>query len=153
MREFRAPIFSIVLGLVLRCSELGAQQPAGASPAPQPLCPATSLPAYPPPRVTASPPLAASCGPPTCKVCVREPKHNTRWVFGCKSEEYCLPYCSPFSLFWGGCGCEDGPCGAFRIRHRLVIKKVDTCDTTTCVVREVPVTHQAPPVPAQPFRR
>jgi hypothetical protein len=73
--------------------------------------------------------------PSPCKVCVSEPKANTRKVYACKCEDYCLPRCGLLSWLWGHCGCGDGPCGELRIRHRLVVKKVPDCDTKQCVPR------------------
>src|SRR4051794_24822249 len=86
----------------------------------------------------------ASCPPPTCKICVSEPKHQTRTVYSTKAEEYCLPSCSLLSLLHGHCGCDSGPCGGVRVRQRLVVKKVPGCDTTQCVPRAVPAACPAP---------
>jgi hypothetical protein len=80
------------------------------------------------------------CQPPTCRVCVYEPKHTTKIVFAGKCEEYCLPRCSFFSLLlWGKCDCDEGSCGVVRVRHRLVVKKVEGRDAKQCVLREVPL--------------
>jgi hypothetical protein len=87
-------------------------------------------------------------GPPPCKVCVSEPKKNTRKVYACKDEEYCLPRCSLLAWLRGLCGCDGGPCGDLRVRHRLVVKKVPDCDTQQCVPREPPVAAPAPKNPA-----
>ncbi len=84
-------------------------------------------------------PLPITCpAPQPATTCVAEPKHNTRKVFSCKIEEYCVPYCNLFSCF-KQCGCNDGPCGELRIRHRLMVKKVPDCDTTQCVPKKVPL--------------
>ena len=101
------------------------------------------------PRLSAQQPEAAG-PPPACKVCVSEPKPTTRKVYGCKTEEYCLPRCSLLSWLWGACGCDAGPCGDLRVRHRLIVKKVPGCDTKQCVPREVPAAGTAPNKPATP---
>lgn len=76
---------------------------------------------------------AITCEQP-CKTCVREVKTgNTKKVYSVKCEDYCLPYCSLFALFHGKCNCS---CGELRVRHRLVVKKVPTCDTAQCVPKE-----------------
>jgi hypothetical protein len=110
MKPFSVAVLAAVAWLALGGSGLEAQEP-------QPGCP-----------------------PPPCKVCVSEPKHNTKTVYGCKEEEYCLPRCGCcLSALFGHCGCDEGPCGDLRVRRRLVVKKVPGCDTTQCVPREVPV--------------
>ena len=83
--------------------------------------------------------------PPACKVCVSEAKPQTRTVYVCKDEEYCLPRCGLLSFVLGRCGCGEGPCGDLRVRRRLVVKKVPDCDTTQCVPREVPAAGDSPP--------
>jgi hypothetical protein len=73
-------------------------------------------------------------GCPAPKICVSEPKPHLRNVYGCKTEEYCLPGLSFGSLL--RCNhCADGECGDLRVRHRLVVKKVHDHDTTHCVPR------------------
>jgi hypothetical protein len=86
--------------------------------------------------------------PPPCKACVSELKQNTRKVYACKDEEYCLPRCSFLSWLRGLCGCDGGPCGDLRVRHRLVVKKVPDCDTKQCVPREPPTAAAGPKKPA-----
>jgi hypothetical protein len=77
--------------------------------------------------------------PQTHKVCLVEPKPNTRTVYAAKSEEYCLPRpISLLSLLGGKCACDDGRC-QMKVRHRLIVKQIDDCDTQQCVLREVPV--------------
>ncbi|HQR43462.1 MAG TPA: hypothetical protein PLX97_12275 [Gemmatales bacterium] len=73
-----------------------------------------------------------------CKttVCVSEPKKNTKTVYTSVCKEYCVPHCSLFSLFGGDCGCGEN-CEK-RTKNVLVKKKVATCDTTQCVLKEVP---------------
>ena len=74
-----------------------------------------------------------------------EAKPQTRTVYSCTTEEYCLPRCSLLSVILGRCGCEAGPCGELRVRRRLVVKKVPDCDTTQCVPREMPAGGGNPP--------
>jgi hypothetical protein len=81
---------------------------------------------------------ADAIGCPPCKVCVSEPKANTRKVYACKVEEYCLPRCSLLALLRHCCGCDDGPCCELRVRRRLIVKTVPACPTKQCVLREVP---------------
>src|SRR5262245_41324892 len=91
---------------------------------------------------------------PECKttVCVMEPKKNTKVVYSSRCKDYCR--CEPrFSLFglFGGGGCCDS-CGGNNCekhtRKVLVKKVVPDCDTTQCVLKEVPVTSvPCPPVP------
>jgi len=94
--------------------------------------------------------IVAPCAPVECcnacpcegpkKVCVAEPKKNTKVVYNSKCQEYCLPRCGCFlsRMFGrGSCDCPDGNCGEVRTRHVLVKKKVPDCDTMTCVVKEV----------------
>ncbi len=126
--RFSSTVLLIALaGLAFSGGELRAQQPDAE------VLVTTSVPGAPPGAVLG----AGECPPPTCKVCVSEPKPTTRKVYACKVEEYCLPCCSLFSILRGKCGCEDGHCGEVRERHRLVVRKVDGCDTKQCVVREV----------------
>ena len=80
----------------------------------------------------------------TCKICVSEPQPNTRKVYACKTEEYCLPVCGLLSWLRGPCGCDPGPCGDLKVRHRLVVKKVPDSATNRCVPRAVPATCSVP---------
>src|SRR5438105_4720019 len=82
----------------------------------------------------------AVCQPVAQKLCVREAKKNTRVCYSCVCKEYCLPKCSLWALFSGGC------CGGCELRtKRVLVKKVrPDCDTTQCVVKEVPVDSAAP---------
>jgi hypothetical protein len=149
IRIFTTALAAVVC-LLLFCSAPWAQQPSG-----QPLPPAE--PVAPPPAdpgmVTSGPmPMAATTVPaaecvPTCKVCVCEPKQNTKICFSSKCEDYCLPRCSLLSLFRGKCGCEDGCCGDVRTRHLLIVKKVPACDTKKCVLKEVPAVCAPPCAP------
>jgi hypothetical protein len=119
------------LTLALACPPLPAQQ-AGGTPAQQ--ADSASAPAE-----------------PKCKVCVPEVKHNTKTVYDCKCEEYCLPRCSLWSLLCGKCGGAAGcPCCELRTRHVLIKKKAPTCDTMQCVVKEVPTVVAPPPPPSPP---
>lgn len=83
-------------------------------------------------------PACVDCPEHTCKTCVVEPKHNTKTVYACQCEEYCLPRCSFLSLFLGKCGCDDGNCCELKVRHRLLVRKVEAPDTKQCVLHEVP---------------
>jgi hypothetical protein len=83
--------------------------------------------------------LDAGSSPQNCKVCMSEPKPNSRTVYVCKKEEYCLPRCDVFSLLSRQGGCAEGSCGNLKVRHRLVVKKVPDCDTKQCVPRYLPV--------------
>lgn len=81
-----------------------------------------------------------------CKstACVTEPKKNTKVVYSSRSKEYCLPKCSLLSWFRSDCGC-DGQCEK-RTKNVLVKKVVPDCDTSHCVLKEVPL-GAAPCVP------
>jgi hypothetical protein len=85
------------------------------------------------------------------KICAYQLKRNTKTVYACRTEEYCLPRCSLLALLQGKCGCERGCCGDLRIRQRLVVKKVDACPTQQCVPVEVPVTCPEPCPPTAPY--
>jgi len=112
------------LSLIVLTAALGlVMRQAGTAQQPEPACPAP------------------------CKVCVSEPKHNTKKVFACKAEEYCLPRCDLLSRLWGQCGCDCGPCCELRVRHRLVVKKVPDCDTWHCVLKDAPPACPAPCAP------
>jgi hypothetical protein len=78
-----------------------------------------------------------------CKttICVTEPKKNTKTVYTSVCKEYCVPQCSLCSWFTGDCGC--GGCEK-HTKNILVKKKVPTCDTTQCVLKEVPAGYCAP---------
>ena len=80
-----------------------------------------------------------------CKTtaCVTEPKKNTKVVYTSRCKEYCVPHCSLLSLFGSGdCGCSDN-CEK-RTKNVLVKKVVPACDTTQCVLKEVPAGYCAP---------
>ncbi|HVS36025.1 MAG TPA: hypothetical protein VMS17_10635 [Gemmataceae bacterium] len=85
-----------------------------------------------------APPLApAPCGP---TVCVPEPttRKIDKVIYDQKCVEYCLPHCSFWSLFGGGCGCASG-CGTPHVRHVLIKKIVhEDCPDVKCEVREAP---------------
>lgn len=68
-------------------------------------------------------------------ICVMEPKKNTKTVYTSVCKEYCVKHCSLFSWFSGSCGCGD--CEK-RTKTVLVKKKAPACDTTQCVLKEVP---------------
>jgi hypothetical protein len=122
-------------GFLWVCPQAAAQQVGQPPPGVAPAYPA-------PPAAPAEYCPAAPCEAPTTKVCVAEPKTNTRIVYTSRCQEYCLPRCwCLLDLIRGGgsCDCgEDGNCGPVRTRHVLVKKKVPDCDTVTCVVKEVP---------------
>ncbi len=93
---------------------------------------------------------------PECKttVCVMEPKKNTKVVYSSRCKEYCLcePRFSFFGLFGGGCcdSCDGNNC-VKRTRNVLVKKVVPDCDTTQCVLKEVPAAIvPCPPCPPAP---
>lgn len=90
---------------------------------------------------TAPAPVAAG---QECKTtaCVTEPKKNTKTVYSSVCKEYCVPRCSLFSWFSGDCGCGDN-CEK-RTKNVLVKKKVPACDTTQCVLKDVPAGYCAP---------
>src|SRR4051812_42386151 len=102
MKRFAATVLSVIASLVVLNLGLKAQQPGDVDdPAPAAQLPAAALPARPPSSLPAPSPISTapvadegSCCPHTCKICVSEPKHNTKKVFACKCEEYCLPRCS-----------------------------------------------------------
>ena len=129
MNLFFKPLFTLATVAVLFSASLGlnAQQPD--------LTPATMLPAV--PEVTYL--------PQTRKVCVSEPKQNTRTIYATKCEEYCLPRALPlFSLFGGHkCDCDDGHCDV-KVRHKLVVKQVEACETKQCVLKEIPCAKTLP---------
>jgi hypothetical protein len=74
---------------------------------------------------------------PGCTCCVSECKQNTRKVYACKQEEYCLRRCCLISFLEGSCGCCDGPCGELRVRHRLMVRRIPAPDTIECVPRKL----------------
>jgi hypothetical protein len=76
--------------------------------------------------------------PGACKVCVVEPKKNTKTVYGSVCKEYCLPRCSLWETIRGWCGgCSScGECGPVRTRNVLTKKTVPACDTKQCVIKE-----------------
>lgn len=79
-----------------------------------------------------------------CKntVCVTEPKKNTKIVYSSVCKEYCVQHCSLLSWFGGECGCGDA-CEK-RTRNVLVKKKIPACDTTQCVLKEIPAASSVP---------
>ena len=92
----------------------------------------------------------SGCPPKPCKVCVSVPKGNTRKVYSCAHEDYCLPRCCCLSKLRGKCDCDKGKCGKVRVRHRLVVKKVPDCQTRQCVPCEVPAIQSDPCQPPLP---
>jgi hypothetical protein len=70
------------------------------------------------------------------KVCVTEPKKNDKVVYTSRCKEYCVKECSMFNWFKADCGC-DGNC-VKHTKNVLVKKKVPGCDTTQCVLKELP---------------
>jgi hypothetical protein len=150
MDVMKIPAAMILLtlgGLLLEGSHLHAQSTAGTQvPSRLPLGPAPNAIQAPAPRA----PIGPACGttdgygPRLCTVCVRQPEPATKKVYACKCEAYCLPCCAILSLLHGGCGCDGGPCGPVRFRHRLIVRKVDTCGTLKCVPQLVPVESPCP---------
>ena len=125
-RTIRAAAAAILL---LAAPALRAQQP-----------PPTPVSVNPPPMAPA--PGCAGTGVPEaagCKVCVVEPKKNTKTVYGSVCKEYCLPRCSLWEMIRGWCGgCSGcGECGPVRTRNVLIKKTVPACDTKQCVSKEV----------------
>jgi hypothetical protein len=96
---------------------------------------AVTLPAAAQAEPVASP--APCCEPP--KVCVPRPdkKKTTKTIYGCKSEDYCLPRCTCcvlFKLFKKGC-CDDCcvQCEKVRTKNVLLKKfKEEECDVVKC---------------------
>jgi hypothetical protein len=128
-------LFQASLALLLAAGVACAQQPLPYQP---PVAIQFEQKAEPVPAPQLAPTVVPAV-PCTQKVCVSEPKKNTKVVYSSHCKEYCLPSCSLWSLFSGGnCGCE-GNCGEVRTRNVLVKKVVPTCDTTQCVLKEVPV--------------
>jgi hypothetical protein len=71
------------------------------------------------------------------KVCVVEPKKNTKTVYNSVCKEYCLPRCSLWELIRGWCGFSScGDCGPVRTKNVLVKKTVPACETKQCVIKE-----------------
>ena len=87
-------------------------------------------------------PPCAACS--AAKVCVPVPtvKEETKVIYDDKCVDYCLPHCSLFSIFTGGCGCNDGGCpncGRPRTRRVLIKKFVhEQCPEVKCEVRDAP---------------
>lgn len=125
--------------LVGAVSTVSAQQPGLIPHQPTTIIyasPAEQVPA-PQPAVAAS---AVPCAPCTQKICVRETKTNTKKVYTTRCKEYCQETCSLWSHCFGksDCGCD---CNCeVRTKHVLVKKTVPDCDTTQCVLKEVPAT-------------
>ena len=84
-----------------------------------------------------APQAALSGAPCTQTVCVSEPKKNTKTVYTSRCKEYCVANCSLFNWFSSDCGCCDN-CEK-KTKHVLVKKTVPDCDTTHCVLKELPV--------------
>ena len=122
--------------LVSIISSVSAQQP-GLMPQPQAVIiyqkPVEQVPA---------PQTVVSSAPCTQTVCVNEPKKNTKVVYTSRCKEFCVPSCSLFSLFSSDCGCS-GNCEK-KTKNVLVKKVVPGCDTTQCVLKEVPAGACAP---------
>ena len=78
-------------------------------------------------------PVGVAC---TQTVCVTEPKKNTKTVYTSRCKDYCVPQCSLFSLFSSDCNCCEN-CQK-KTKNVLVKKVVPDCDTTHCVLKEVP---------------
>jgi hypothetical protein len=102
--------------------------------------PATTTYAAPVEQAPAPQPVVVDAGVPcTQKICVRETKTNTKKVYAAHCKEYCQETCSLFSHFFskGDCGCD---CNCeVKTKKVLVKKMVPDCDTTQCVLKEVPV--------------
>ena len=94
----------------------------------------------------------APCGPCTVKVCVPEVKKNTKVVYDSRCKDYCQKSCLQLlrGLFSGDCGCEAN-CGDVHTKRVLVKKIRPDCDTTQCVVKEVPVPVNPCPLPCPPM--
>jgi len=122
--------------LVSIISSVSAQQPA-LMPQPQAVImyqkPVEQAPA---------PQTVMSSVPCTQTVCVTEPKKNTKVVYTSHCKEFCVANCSLFSLFSSDCGCS-GNCEK-KTKNVLVKKVVPDCDTTQCVLKEVPAGYCAP---------
>lgn len=100
---------------------------------------ALALAAEPPPPPPGPPP----CAPCTAKTCVAVPttKKTDKVIYDDRCIDYCLPTCSLWSLFGGGCGCDAGclNCGQPHARHVLIKKFVhEECHDVQCEVREAP---------------
>ena len=125
--------------LALLLSGLSWNCPASAQAPGSPLPGAAPQPSVPPVMLIEGN-LASPCETPK-KVCVTEPKKNTKVVYNSRCQEYCLPRCGTFLDWIHGRSCESckcGDCGPVRMRHVLVKKKVPDCDTMTCVLKDVP---------------
>src|SRR5437879_1237976 len=122
MKRFLVSLLSALAGLLFSGLKLTAQPPG--SP------PVRCVP------IDSVPPASHGGSPQSFKICISERKPSTKTVYACKPEEFCLPRCSFLALFWGHCACDDGRCGEVRVRHRLVAKKVEGCDTKQCILRE-----------------
>jgi hypothetical protein len=135
MKHFSFAMLSVAACLALAGPGFNAQQVdiGAATQAPAPSAAATS----------------AACAQ-TRTICVMEAKHHTKTVYACKSEEYCLPHSSLLSLLWGKNSCDDGRCSDVRIKHRLIVKKVDAPDTSHCVPQVAPVQYANPNNSAAP---
>jgi len=125
--------------LISVISTISAQQPA-LIPQPQ-----QAVIVYQTPVEKAPVPQAViNSAPCTQTVCVTEPKKNTKVVYSSRCKEYCVANCSLFGSLFGGsdCGCCEN-CEK-KTKHVLVKKVVPDCDTTHCVLKEVPAGYCAP---------
>jgi hypothetical protein len=85
--------------------------------------------------------VPGSAAPCMTTICVVEPKKNTKVVYTSRCKDYCVPSCS---LFGGDC-CA---CCEKRTKNVLIKKVVPDCDTTQCVLKEVPAEcAPCPPCP------
>jgi hypothetical protein len=128
--------YSIAALLLLSAVSIASAQQPGATY----YQPTTITYAAPVEQVPAPTPVVVESVPCTQKICVRETKTNTKKVYTTHCKEYCQENCSLFSHFFGkgDCGCD---CNCqVRTKKVLVKKMVPDCDTTQCVLKEVPAT-------------
>ncbi len=122
--------------LVLIISSVSAQQPA-LMPQPQ-----SVIIFQKPVEQAPVPQTVINSVPCTQTVCVTEPKKNTKVVYTSRCKDYCVANCSLFSMFSSNCGCCEN-CEK-KTKNVLVKKVVPDCDTTHCVLKEVPAGACAP---------